>query len=51
MIRVDEFRQNAADCQQQAEKSITAHDRQQWLKIAEHWLKLAEAIEQLGPND
>jgi hypothetical protein len=51
MIPAEEFRQNAADCQQQAEKSITAHDRRQWLKIAEHWLKLAEAIEQLGPGE
>jgi hypothetical protein len=51
MSPTDEFRQNAAECQQRAEKSITAHDRQQWLKIAEHWLKLADAIEQFGAKD
>jgi hypothetical protein len=51
MSQADEFRQNAADCQQQAEKSLTAHDKQQWLKIAEHWLKLADATGQLGSDD
>jgi hypothetical protein len=51
MSQADEYRQQAAECQEQAEKSLTAHDKQQWLKIACHWLKLAEAIEGLGPKD
>jgi hypothetical protein len=51
MRQVDEFRKNAIECQQQAEKSLTPHDRQQWLKIAEHWLKLADATEQSGLDE
>jgi hypothetical protein len=46
MNRSDEFRQNAAECQEEAAKLINPSDRQQWLKIAEHWLKLADAIDQ-----
>jgi hypothetical protein len=51
MSQADEFRQNAIECQQQVEKSLTPHDKQQWLKIADHWLKLAEAVEQFGSDD
>jgi hypothetical protein len=47
----DEYRQNATECQQQAEKSITGHDKEQWLKIAQHWLKLADAVEQNGTDE
>ena len=46
MSQADDFRQNAAECQEQATKSINPVDQQQWLKIAEHWLKLADAIDQ-----
>jgi hypothetical protein len=51
MSQADEYRQNAAECQQQAEKSVTAHDKLQWLKIADHWLKLADAIERREADD
>lgn len=51
MSQVDKFRQNATECQEQAEKSVTAHDKQQWLTIAEHWLRLADAIEQSEADD
>jgi hypothetical protein len=51
MSLADEYRQNASDCQRQAEKSIAERDKQQWLKIAEHWLKLADAVEQSGTDD
>jgi hypothetical protein len=51
MSRADEYRQNAVECHEQAAKSIAPHDKQQWLKIAEHWVKLAEATEQSEPDD
>jgi hypothetical protein len=40
MSLVNEYRQIAATCQQDA-----APDKQQWLSLAEKWLKLAEAID------
>jgi hypothetical protein len=46
MSQADEFRQNAVECQEQAGTSINPLDRQHWLKLAEQWLKLAEAIDQ-----
>jgi hypothetical protein len=49
--RADDFRRNAAECHEQAARSLAPRDKQQWLKIAEHWLKLAEATEQAKPND
>jgi hypothetical protein len=45
MHRADEYRQKAAECRQQAKLSITPLDRQQWVRLAEHWLKLGEAPE------
>jgi hypothetical protein len=51
MSRAAEFRQNAVECQLQAGKSLTPRDREQWLKIAGHWLKLADATEQSGPDE
>jgi hypothetical protein len=39
-----EYRAKAADCRQQAKLSITPLDRQQWLRLAEHWLKTAETV-------
>jgi hypothetical protein len=50
MSQSDKFRENAADCQEQAEKSITPRDKEQWLKIAEQWLKLAEATDQFAAD-
>ena len=46
MGRVDEFRRNADDCRKQAESSWNDHDKQRWLKIAEHWLQMAQAADQ-----
>jgi hypothetical protein len=51
MSFADEYRKNAVECQQQAEKSAAARNKEQWLKIAEHWLKLAGAVEQSGADD
>jgi hypothetical protein len=46
MNRSDEFRLNAVECQEQAAKLIDPPDRQHWLKLAEHWRKLADAIDE-----
>jgi hypothetical protein len=44
MSQADEYRRKAAECQQQANKSITPLDKQHWFRLAEHWLKIAEAV-------
>jgi hypothetical protein len=45
MSQNDEHRRMAAECRLQAKLSITRLDRQQWLRLAENWLKLAEVVE------
>jgi hypothetical protein len=40
MSQAGEYRQKAAECQQQAKLSITPLDKQHWLRLAEHWLKM-----------
>jgi hypothetical protein len=44
MSQVGEYRQKAAECQQQAKLSITPLDRQHWLRLAENWLKMAATV-------
>jgi predicted RNA-binding protein with PUA-like domain len=45
MSQADEHRRKAAECHKQARLSITPLDQEQWLRLAAHWLKLAEADE------
>ena len=45
MSQADEYRRKAVECQQQAKKSITPLDRQHWLRLAEHWLKMGEVVD------
>jgi hypothetical protein len=45
MTRADEYRQRAAECKHEAKLAITSLDKQHWLRLAEQWLKLAEATE------
>jgi uncharacterized tellurite resistance protein B-like protein len=42
MSRAEEFRKNADECSQQAAKSRNHLDKERWLKIAEHWLQMAQ---------
>ena len=42
MSRADEFRKNANECRQQAAKAFNPLDKERWLKIAEHWLRMAQ---------
>jgi uncharacterized tellurite resistance protein B-like protein len=41
-----EFRHKATDCTKQASLAITQIDRRQWLRLAEHWLELAEVTDE-----
>ena len=45
MSRAEEFRKNADKCRQQAAKAINHLDKERWLKIAEHWLQMAQEAE------
>jgi hypothetical protein len=38
MNRADEFRRNADDCREQAERCHNPLYKERWLKIAENWL-------------
>jgi hypothetical protein len=51
MTRADEYRQRAAECQREAKRAIFPLDKQQWLLLAEHWLKLAQATERDHEDD
>ena len=39
------FRSEAAECQLNAEKSEKPADQETWLRLGEHWTKLAETEE------
>jgi hypothetical protein len=41
--KADEFRKNADYCRQRAENAANSFDREYWLKMLEHWLKMAAA--------
>jgi len=39
------FRQQAKECVEQAERSISHLDKETWLRVAAEWLKLAQSSE------
>jgi hypothetical protein len=41
----DRFRRQAAECVQEAEKSISPLDKETWLRVAAEWMKLAQSID------
>lgn len=41
-LDADRFRREADECRQLAEKSVSALDKEAWLRLANEWLKLAE---------
>jgi len=41
----DMFRKLAEECREQAAKAVNPVDKQQWLRLSEEWLKLAQAAE------
>jgi hypothetical protein len=40
---VERFRNEAKECRQLAERATNPIDKQAWLRLAEDWIKLAEA--------
>ena len=42
MTKADEYRNYAATCRKQSEKA-TGEDKALWLKIANEWMRVAEA--------
>ena len=40
---VERFRNEARECRQLAERATNPIDKQAWLRLAEDWIKLAEA--------
>jgi hypothetical protein len=45
ILRAETYRQHANDCRRQADRSCTPAVTERWLKIAEHWFKLAQETE------
>jgi hypothetical protein len=43
--KADEFRKNADDCHRRAESAAGSFDKEHWLEMTEHWLKMAAAEE------
>jgi hypothetical protein len=41
----DRFRRQADECREQAAKAINPLDKESWLRVAEEWIKLAQATE------
>jgi hypothetical protein len=39
--KAEEFRKNADDCRQRAERAKNSFDKEHWLEMAEHSLKMA----------
>ena len=49
--KADEFRKHADDCRQRAERATNPFDKEHWLDVAEHWLKMAAAEEAATKTD
>jgi hypothetical protein len=39
------FRKQAEECRQQAERAISPLDKEEWLRVAGEWIKLAQSAE------
>ena len=44
------FRYQAKEAREMAEKSISALDKEEWLRLAGEWLKLAQDVESRRPK-
>lgn len=44
----DYYRKTASECRAEAEKAVSALDKERWLKLAEEWLHLARSEDQRG---
>jgi transposase len=47
----DRFRQQADECREQAERAISALDKERWLKLAGNWITMAQEAEQPDGRD
>ena len=45
IARADQFRKSADECRELAGQSTSPEHKERWLKIADDWLRLAEAVE------
>ena len=45
MTRVEEYLKTAADCREEADTAASPAHKVQWLKLAEHWLRMADEAE------
>jgi hypothetical protein len=50
MTKEDEYRQNAADTVQLAQRASSSSDKGRLLRLAEAWLDLAERAHTMAPN-
>lgn len=48
--RADEFRKNADECVQQAARSKHADDKERWLRVAQHFVQMAQQAETEQPQ-
>ena len=44
----DKFLKQAEDCLREAGKAINPLDKEAWLRLAEDWMKLAQAAKERG---
>jgi hypothetical protein len=49
--KAEEFRKNADDCRQQARRAKHSFDKEHWLEMAKHWLKMAATEEDAIKTD
>jgi hypothetical protein len=49
MDDVEKFRQEAEECRQQAAMAIGQRDKEEWLRLAAEWTKLAQSAETHKP--
>jgi hypothetical protein len=45
MTDAERYRKTADECRRQAEKAISPLDKEQWLQLADEWLKLASSLD------
>jgi hypothetical protein len=48
---VDRFRKEAEEARRQAERAISSLDKEEWLRVAAEWIKLAQDAEKRRAQD
>ena len=39
------FRKQAEECREEAAKAVSPLDKEEWLRLAEEWLKMASSVD------